>query len=223
MSHTSQTQILLVDDHRIVRQGLKALLEAEADFKVVAEADNGRQAVDAMGRWPVDVVITDVGMPDMNGIEATRRALAIKPEVKVVGLSMHADSRFVTEMLRAGASGYVLKDSAFEDLVRAVRSALAGKTYLSPGIPQQGLEGLAGQSPNGRSAFATLTPREREVLQLVAEGLAMKQIAAHLKVSIKTIETHRRQLMDKLGIFSVAELTKYAIREGLTTVDAAVH
>ena len=214
-------RILLADDHRIVRQGLRSLLEAEADFEVVAEAENGRQAIEMAEELAPDVVVMDVGMPEMNGVEATRRVVVNNPQVKVVALSMHSDRRFVAEMLKAGAAGYLLKDGAFEELVGAIRTVAAGRTYLSPRIADVVVEGyLRNQAaPSEPTAYAKLSPREREVLQLLAEGKATKEAAAALHLSVKTVETHRRQIMEKLNLYSVAELTKYAIREGLTSLE----
>lgn len=214
-----QLSVLIVDDHRILRQGLKSLLEKESDLSVAAEADDGREALEILDSRPIDLVIMDVAMPGLNGIEATRKLLSISPQTKVIGLSMHTDRRFVAEMLKAGAVGFVSKDSAFEELVQAIRTVQAGKVYLSP--PAAGVvvdEYLRRSAPAEPSAFSSLTAREREVLQLMAEGRNTKQIAMDLRVSIKTVETHRRQIMEKLGLYSVAELTKYAIREGLTTL-----
>jgi DNA-binding NarL/FixJ family response regulator len=218
------TKILLADDHQIVREGLKSLLNSHEDMQVVGEARDGRSAVQMAKDLSPDVVIMDVGMPHLNGIEATRQITSREPEAKVVALSMHADRRFMGEMLKAGAKGYLLKDGAFEELATAIRSVVANKVYLSPRIANVMVDDYVHRSPsqpNGdASAFARLTPREREVLQLMAEGRATKEIAMDLKVSIKTVETHRRQIMEKLSIHSVAELTKYAIREGLTSLDA---
>jgi DNA-binding NarL/FixJ family response regulator len=226
---TSRTQadprivnVLLADDHRMVRQGLRAMIDASDGMHVAAEADNGRTAVDLALEMPIDLVIMDVAMPGLNGIEATRQVLAQKPHVRVIGLSMHADRRYVAEMLKAGAAGYVLKDAAFEELMAAIGQVLQGRKYLSPavtGVALEDYEQRPTDAATGRSAFEALTPREREILQLLAEGKAMKEIAHILAVSIKTVETHRRAMMEKLHLYSVAELTKYAIREGLTTVD----
>ena len=211
--------VLIADDHRILRQGLRSLLENEADLKVIAEADDGRAAIAAADAAPVDLVIMDVAMPGLNGIEATRKLLAIRPALKIIGLSMHTDRRFVSEMLKAGASGFVSKDSAFEELIQAIRTVLTGKVYLSPSAAGVVVDDyLRRNTPAEPGAFSALTTREREVLQLMAEGRNTKQIAMDLHVSIKTIETHRRQIMEKLDLYSVAELTKYAIREGLTTL-----
>jgi len=212
------TKIILADDHKIVRQGLRTLLEQEHDLEVVAEAEDGRMAVRLARELSPEVVIMDVSMPDLNGIEATRQVLAESPGVKVIGLSMHSDRRFVMNMLKAGASGYLLKDSAFEELASAIRTVLANKIYLSTEIANIVVKDYL-QGGGDESVFSVLTPREREVLQLMAEGRSSRQIADHLNISIKTVETHRMQIMHKLEIYSVAELTKYAIREGLSSLD----
>jgi DNA-binding NarL/FixJ family response regulator len=211
-------KIILADDHKIVRQGLRTLLEQEPDLEVMAEADDGRMAVRLARELSPQVVIMDVSMPDLNGIEATRQVLAECPGVKVIALSMHADRRFVMNMLKAGASGYLLKDSAFEELATAIRMVLAGKIYLSTEIANVVVKDYL-QGGGDESVFSVLTPREREVLQLMAEGKSSRQIADHLNISIKTVETHRMQIQHKLEIYSVAELTKYAIREGLSSLD----
>jgi DNA-binding NarL/FixJ family response regulator len=211
-------RILLADDHKIVRQGLRTLLQKEPDMEVVAEAEDGRASLKLAQQFSPQVVIMDVGMPDLNGIEATRQVLADSPGIKVIALSMHSDRRFVVNMLKAGASGYLLKDSAFEELAAAIRAVMANKTYLSPGVSDVVIKDyISGPKPDS-SAFSVLTAREREVLQLMAEGRSTKQIADRLIVSVKTIETHRQQIMNKLNIHSVAELTKYAIREGLSAL-----
>jgi DNA-binding NarL/FixJ family response regulator len=233
MRNPQALKILLADDHQIVREGLRSVLEAEPDMTVVAEAGDGRVAVQMSEETQPDVVVMDIAMPHLNGVEATRQIIGRRTGrvPKVIALSMHQDRRFMTEMLKAGASGYLLKDAASEELIQAIRTVAGGKTYLSPQIADVVVDdylrrlplGAPGQSaaPVGeRSAYAALTPREREVLQLMAEGKATKQIAMILHVSIKTVETHRRQLMEKLNLHSVAELTKYAIREGLTSVEA---
>jgi DNA-binding NarL/FixJ family response regulator len=211
--------VLLADDHRILRQGLRSLLEKEQDLHVAAEADNGREAITAVEGGSIDLAIMDISMPGLNGIEAARKLLAINPSIRIIGLSMHTDRRFVSEMLRAGAVGFVSKDSAFEELVQAIRTVLSGKVYLSPAVAGVVIDDYIRRAePAERNAFSALTVREREVLQLMAEGRNTKQIAMDLRVSIKTVETHRRQIMEKLSLYSVAELTKYAIREGLTTL-----
>jgi two-component system response regulator NreC len=212
-------KIILADDHQIVRQGLRTLLAAEPDMQVVAEADNGRTTLKLVQELSPQVVIMDISMPDLNGIEATRQILSQSPEVKVIALSMHSDSLFVLNMLKSGASGYLLKDCALEELVKAIRIVVRQKTYLSPGVSDILIKDLASNwSAGTSSAFSVLTTREREVLQLMAEGKNTNQIADDLCVSVKTVEAHRKQIMNKLNIHSVAELTKYAIRQGLTSL-----
>jgi len=213
-------RILLADDHKITRQGLRSLLEKQADLQVVAEAEQGRAAVSLVKELVPDVVIMDVSMPDLNGVEATRQIVAECPRAKVIALSMHSDSLYVTEMLKSGAAGYLLKDCAFDELARAIRTVVAGKTYLSPSISGVVVDDyLQRLSKADFTNSEVLTGREREVLQLLAEGKSTKQIALKLHISAKTVETHRRQMMDKLDIHSVAELTKYAIRKGFTSLE----
>ncbi|MCJ7777086.1 MAG: response regulator transcription factor [Sedimentisphaerales bacterium] len=213
-------KILLADDHKITRQGLRSLLEKEPDMEVVAEAEEGRTTVRLAREHLPDVVVMDVTMPDLNGMEATRQIRAELPNVKVIALSMHSDNLFVSEMLKSGASGYLLKDCAFEELARAIHVVVDGKTYLSPAISgvvvDEYLHHLTKtESPGSK----VLTDREREVLQLIAEGNSTKQVALKLHISVKTVETHRRQIMSKLNIHTIAELTKYAIRQGLTSLE----
>ncbi len=213
------TTILLVDDHKIMRQGLRSLLSGQPGMSVIAEAENGRKAVELAKETRPDIVIMDVTMPDMNGIEATHQVKVSVPTTKVIALSIHTDRRYVLQMFRAGASGYLLKDCAFEELTRAIRAVSNGQAYLSPGIAGTVVgEFLRGLESNGSAGGPSLSAREREVLQLLAEGRSTKEIASALKVSAKTVETHRRRVMIKLQMNSVAELTKYAIREGLTTL-----
>jgi DNA-binding NarL/FixJ family response regulator len=213
-------KIILADDHQIVRHGLRSLLSAEPDMQVVGEADNGRAVVKLVQEKSPQIVIMDISMPDLNGIEATRQILAENPGIKIIALSMHSDSLFVLNMFKAGASGYLLKDCALEELVKAVRTVLSRKIYLSPGISDIVIKDFViGWSPSESSAYSILTTREREVLQLMAEGKSTNQIAESLCVSVKTVEAHRKQLMNKLDIHSVAELTKYAIRQGLTSLE----
>ncbi len=213
-------KIILADDHQIVRHGLRSLLSAEPDMEVVGEADNGRAVVRLVQEKSPQVVIMDISMPDLNGIEATRQILNESPGIKVIALSMHSDSLFVLNMFKAGASGYLLKDCALEELVKAIRTVLSRKIYLSPGISDIVIKDFViGWSPPDSSAYSILTTREREVLQLMAEGRNTNQIAESLCVSVKTVEAHRKQLMNKLDIHSVAELTKYAIRQGLTSLE----
>jgi len=213
-------RIIVADDHQIVRQGLRILLEAEPDMEVIAEADNGRKVLKLAQEMLPDVIIMDLSMPELNGIEATRQILAAAPGVKVVALSMHSDSLFVLNMIKSGASGYLLKDCALEELVKAIRTVVDQKTYLSPGISDIVIRDfVTGWQTTNASAFSVLSAREREVLQLMAEGRTTNQIADGLCVSVKTVEAHRKQVMTKLGIHSVAELTKYAIRQGLTSLE----
>ncbi len=212
------TRVLLADDHKILRQGLRTLLEQEKDIQIVGEADTGRSSVELAGELAPDVVIMDVAMPDLNGIDATRRIAKAKPRIRVLALSMHSDGRYVRGMLQAGARGYILKDCAAEELTHAIRTVMAGQVYVSPGVTGTIVNGYVRQL-TAAGAPATLTRREREVLQLLAEGGSTANIAAGLHLSVKTIETHRKRIMDKLDLRSIAELTKYAIREGITTVD----
>jgi DNA-binding NarL/FixJ family response regulator len=214
------TKILLADDHKITREGLRSLIEKQSDMEVVAEAEEGHTAVRLVRKVSPDIAIMDVSMPDLNGIEATQKIVSECPNVKVIALSMHSDTLFVTEMLKSGASGYLLKDCAFEELTRAIRTVIAGKTYLSPAISDVVVDGYLHRLSEDDSASSdVLTHREREVLQMLAEGNSTKQVALKLHISIKTVETHRRQMMHKLDIYSVAELTKYAIRKGLTSLE----
>lgn len=213
-------RVLLVDDHCIVREGIRALIAAEPEVEVVGEADNGRQAVQLARELAPDVVIMDISMRGLNGVEATRQIISASAGVKVLALSMHSDRSFVAQMLRAGASGYLQKGCSFEELMRGVRVVAANETYLSPVIARMVAEDYVRQlSKAETSLLATLTPKEREVLQLLAEGNTTKQIAAALEVSRKTVTTHRRNIMQKLNVYNAAELTKYAIREGLTSLE----
>ena len=211
-------KIIIADDHRIIRDGLCNLLDKQIDMEIVGEADNGKKAVQMAKELKPDVVIMDIAMPDLNGIEATRQIVADEPSIKIVALSMHSKKQYIVEILKAGASGYLLKDCAFKELAKAVRVVSRNQTYLSPKIADIITEDYLGNLPEDSSAFSILTKREREVLQLLAEGKATKQIANELHVSVKTIETHRRNTMKKLDINNVAELTKYAIREGITSL-----
>jgi DNA-binding NarL/FixJ family response regulator len=214
-------RILLADDHKIVRDGLKTLVEKQPEMEVIGEAENGREAVRLAMKLKPKVVIMDVSMADLNGMEAARQIRKEYPEIKIIALSMHSDKRFVLGMLEAGASGYLLKDCAFEELSRAIRNVVAHQTYLSPGVTDVVVqEYLLKASKEKSPGDSILTSREREVLQLIAEGKSTKETAKILHVSIKTIETHRKQIMDKLDLHSIAELTKYALREGLTSLDS---
>jgi two-component system response regulator NreC len=211
-------RVILADDHTIVRHGLSKLLQQGEGIEVIAQADNGHSTVELTRELCPDMVIMDIGMPDLNGIEATRQIIHDFPDVKIIGLSMHSGSKFVIEMLKAGASGYLLKDCALEELTTAVKTVAAGKTYLSPSITDVVVEKYVRHSKEKESsAFSLLSQREREVLQLLAEGKTTKQIGRHLHISPKTVEGHRLRLMSKLNMDSVAKLTKYAVQEGLTS------
>ena len=212
-------RILLVDDHKMLRDGLRAILE-KAGMEVVGEAQGGRDSIALVHRLHPDIVVMDISMPDLNGVDATRRLIADNPKLKVIGLSMNSDRRYVVAMFQAGAVGYLLKNSAAEELIQAVQAVAADLTYVSPSIAALVVDHCVDGEPATREkAPRALSPREREVLQLLAEGKSSKDIAAHLDVAVPTVETHRRQIMDKLNLRTVAELTKYAIREGLTSVD----
>jgi len=215
-----KTKILIADDHRLFRDGLRNMLIHEEDIQVVGEATDGPSTIRRVNELRPDIVLMDISMPDLNGIEATRRIHSEHSSVRVLILSMHSDQRFVLESLRAGASGYLLKDCAIEELVGAIRVVMRDQTYLSRSIADSVIKdyvSLAKRAPT--SAFSLLSGREREVLQALAEGKSTKEMAARLGVSVKTVETHRKQIMDKLDLHSVAELTKYAIREGLTPLE----
>lgn len=215
--------IIIADDHQMLREGLMSLLEKQPGMKPVAEAEDGRNTVRQVLKFKPDVVVMDVSMPDMNGIEATRQIKKEAPEVKVIGLSMHADKRFVTEMLKAGASGYLLKHCAFEELGLAIQSVAQNRIYLSSEITgiviDDYIHSTVPKVIKGMVAHSALSSREKEVLQMLAEGKNTKEIAGILNLSVKTVETHRHNIMEKLNLFSIAELTKYAIAEGLTTLD----
>jgi len=213
------TRVILADDHKILRAGLISLLKSARDFEVVAEACNGRETVNLVRQLIPDIVVMDVAMPDMNGVEATRKITRLVPQVRVLALSGHDEGVFVKGMLEAGAKGYLLKDAATDELLAALKTVLQGRIYVSPSVTDtlvidylQRVKGEVGPDAE------RLTTREREVLQLVAEGKSTASIAAILHLSDRTIETHRKRIMDKLGIRSIAELTKYAIREGITSL-----
>jgi DNA-binding NarL/FixJ family response regulator len=208
--------VLLVDDHTVVRQGLRALLESESDLKVVGEAENGRQAVRLAKKILPDVVVMDVAMPVLNGIEATRQICKEIPATKVLGLTSYGDDEYVTQLMQAGASGFLIKQTAADDLLKAIRQVNEGKTYFSPSVAKRLREQKFELVSNGHhtNKAGELTSRESEVLQLIAEGFANKQVAAELSISIKTVEKHRQQVMNKLNIHDVAGLTRYAIARG---------
>jgi len=212
--------ILLADDHKIMRDGLRSLLSKEQGLEVIGEAENGRIAVKLARKLSPKLVIMDITMPELNGMDAARQILNECPGAKIIALSMHSDRRFVVEMFKAGVSGYLLKDCAFEELTRAIKAVMANQKYVSPAIAGMVIEDYVDYMSSERTLTNELTHREREVLQLIAEGMTTKQIAYNLNVSGKTVETHRRKIMKKLNIHSIAELTKVAIQEGLTSVNA---
>jgi DNA-binding NarL/FixJ family response regulator len=213
-------RILIADDHGVIRQGLRLLIEGQADMQVVAEAEDGLMAVRLAKELAPDVVIMDISMPNLNGLEASRLILHQSPASKIVILSMYFNRRFVTELLKVGVMGYVHKSYLFDELIRALRAAAAGERYLSPRIVDVLIEDYVSSAGRGNdSVLAALSEKERQMLQLLSEGYSIKQIALRLNISPKTADANRRQLMNKLGIFNVAELTKYAIREGLTSAE----
>ena len=208
------TRVLLADDHALVRAGLRRILDAQPGITVVGEVEDGEAALAALGREEVDVLVLDLGMPNMDGFGVLERAKSIAPDLKIVVLTMHADREYVARAVREGADGYLLKDSAVQDLVAALESVREGRSYFTPRIQQHLTEILRGEPPPP-SPLEQLTDREREVLKRVAEGLSTKEIAARLEISTRTVETHRANLMRKLDLHSVARLVQFAIREGL--------
>ena len=206
------TRILLADDHALVRQGFRMILEDQPDMEIVGQAGNGHEAVDLAEKLKPDVVIMDVAMPGLNGIEATRRLAASLPRTRVLALSMHKDSVYVREILRAGARGYLLKDSGDADLVAAVRAIAKGEGYISPAVSDAV---LSDYRKHVTDPLDLLTSREREVLQLIAEGQTNKEIATGLNLSVYTVEAHRGRIMEKLNLHSTGELVRFALRNGL--------
>ncbi len=210
-------RIILADDHAVLRHGLSKAFQNEPDFEVIAQAKDGRTTVELVKELKPDVVIMDISMPDLNGIEATRQIVTEIPNTKVVALSMHSSKNFIIEMFKAGASGYLLKDCEFDELVNAIKVVTSNRTYISPSISDVVVESYVRNFPEKKdTAFSVLTKREREILQLLTEGQTTKQIAKNLHISTKTVEVHRLNVMNKLKIDSIAQLTKYAIQEGLT-------
>ena len=213
-------RIVLADDHRIVRDGLCALLAREKDIELIGQADDGLGAVRLARELRPDIVVTDVSMPGLNGVEATRRIRADEPSVRVLCLSVHAESRMVLAVLEAGASGYVLKDCSYDELALAIRKAMADQIHLSAELVGLVVKEVRSRGqPQVAGGTTALTPREREMVQLLSEGLSTQQIADRLHVSIKTVATHREHVMQKLDISSLAELTRYALCEGLSSLD----
>ena len=213
-------KILLADDHVVLRHGLCKSLQTEKDIEIIGQANDGHTAVKMARELSPDVIIMDISMPDLNGIEATRQIVKASPVSKIIGLSMHSAKKFILEMFKAGAMGYLLKDCEYDELINAIRTVASGKNYVSAAISGILIESAKnGEKENKVSAFSSLTQREREVLQLLAEGKTTKQIAHILHISPKTVEVHRLNIMNKLNIDNVAQLTKYAIQEGLTQTE----
>ncbi len=213
-------KIILADDHKLFCEGLRSMLERQTGLEVIATAPDGHTVIHLARELSPDVVIIDIGMPNLNGIEATRKIVTENPAIKIIALSMHSDKRFVVEMLKAGASAYLLKDCDFEELTGAISSVMEDNPYISSAVAKVVIKDyVKNLREENTSAFTILTAREREVLQILAEGKNTHQIASTLFVSEKTVESHRRQIMKKLGINSVAGLIKYAIREGLTSLE----
>ncbi len=215
------TRILLVDDHQIMREGLMSLMSGEPDLEVVGDASDGRQAVQMARRLRPDLVVMDISMPGLSGIEATRQILAELERVRVLALSMHADPRFVAGALEAGAHGYMIKDCTSQELLKCIRTVANGGTYLSPQVAEVVVKGFVRRlgEETGTPPASVLTPREREVLQLLVEGHTAKQVAERIHLGVKTVETHRRNIMEKLGLNNLVDLIKYAMREGVVSLD----
>lgn len=221
----SVTRVVIVDDHTIVRQGLRKLLDSEDGIEVIGEASDGREAVARAGELMPHVMVLDLSMPGLNGLEAVRQILKRSPKTRVLILSMHKNDAYVLQSLRNGASGYVLKDSATEEIVTAIRALSRGESYLSPTISRVVIDDYlrlnsGGEVKSQQSLYETLTPREREIFQLLAEGLKNHEVADRLHVSVKTVETHRAHIMEKLGLNNIAELVKYAIEIGVLQLDS---
>ena len=213
-------KILIVDDHGILREGLKFLLEKQDDMEVIGEAEDGLSAVRLAKDLQPDVVIMDISMPNLNGIEATSLIIREVPGAKIIALSMYSNKKFIIDVLKAGASGYVLKSYLFDELVKAIRSVAANERYLSPKVAAVLVDEYINKKLANKSTESNiLSERERKILQLLAEGKSIKEIALSLHLNPKTADANRRQIMDKLGIYNIAEITKYAIREGLTTTE----
>lgn len=208
--------VFLADDHAIIRDGLRSLLEGD-EFTIIGEAANGLETLEKVQQLKPAILIIDIGLPGLNGIEVARKLCSAMPFLRIIALSMHAENKYVVDMLQAGARAYLVKDTAFRELYAAIQEVLQGRRYLSKQIASTVLDALLAQAPS--SIPNPLTPREREVLQLIAEGLSSKEISARLGLSERTTESHRGKLMDKLDLHSVAALTRYAIREGITPLD----
>ncbi len=213
-------KILLADDHSILRHGLSRLFEQQNEIRVIGQAKDGHEVINLAQQLSPDVIVMDIAMPELNGMEATRKITADFPKIKVIGLSMHSGDKYIREMFKAGASGYLLKNCPFEELVEAIKTVIKGKTFISPSIGESIIKQYVRGDKEEDSVFSILSQREREVLQLMAEGKNTKQIGQNLQISPKTVEVHRLRIMDKLDIDNIAQLTKYAIQEGLTTLES---
>ncbi|MEI6775796.1 MAG: response regulator transcription factor [Chloroflexales bacterium] len=217
----SNIRVLLAEDHTIVRKGLRSLLDAEVNIEVVGEADDGRQAIQKAQQFQPDVVLMDITMPVLNGLEATRQIKKLLPQIRVLVLTVHTSEEYIFQILQAGAAGYVVKQAAVEELIAAIMAVSQGNAFISPSVPENIIEEYSRQM-NGMTAkdnYARLTDREREVLQLVAEGRSNREIAQMLHITTKTVEAHRSRVMEKLNIRSTADLTRYAIRRGIIAVE----
>jgi len=215
----NKIRVLLAEDHTIVRKGLRSLLDAETDIEIVGEAEDGQQAIELVQRLLPDVVLMDITMPILNGLEATRQIKKLFPQVKVVVLTVHSTEEYIFQILRAGASGYVVKQAAVSELVQAIQAVYRGASFLSPSISHQVVEEYGRRAEAMENKLNRLTDREREVLQLIAEGRTHREIAQLLHVTVKTVEAHRAHLTDKLNLRSTAELTRYALRKGMISPD----
>ncbi len=213
----SKIKVLLAEDHTIVRKGLRSLLDGEADIEVVGEADDGQQAVEKAQLLLPDIVLMDITMPVLNGLEATRQIKELRPQIKVVVLTVHSTVEYVFQILRAGGSGYVIKQAAVSELIQAIRAVYRGDSFLSPSISRQVVDEYGRRAAVMEDKYDKLTAREREVLQMIAEGRTNRQIAGLMHVTVKTVEAHRASLMNKLDLHSIADLTKYALRKGIVS------
>lgn len=211
------TRVLLAEDHALVRSGVRSLLEASKEFEVVGEASNGREAIEMTAQLKPDLVLMDLAMNELNGIDATRQLAISQPDVHVIIVSMHGDEQYIYESLKAGAKGYVLKSSAFKELINGIHAVCAGQTYVSPSLSNVVVNDYVRRAKGDRkpSEIDKLTTREREVLQLIAEGNSSAEVAEVLYISVRTVDTHRHNIMEKLKIHSIAGLTKFAIRNGI--------
>lgn len=213
-------RIMLVDDHQIVLDGIRLVIQSQPDMKVVGQAKDGRQGVEMAAEVRPDIILMDIGIPKLNGVEATKRIIRENPNIKIIALSVHTDAKFVLEMLRAGAKGYLPKDTDSSELLEGIHAVMNNKSYLSPLVADGVLSDYLESKKDLKGATSSaLTPKETEVLQLIAEGKSSKEIATELDISVRTVEAHRGNIMKKLKVSGVAELTKYAIRHGLIVID----